>query len=869
MSLEPPPRPAPLAPLTFGRVVLRPRERRVLVDGREAALGARAFDLLMVLVEHRERLVGKQELLDRVWPSLVVEEANLSVQVAALRKVLGPAAIATVPGRGYQFTLTENPAAGEASPVALAPASPPTPAPATADLPSPAATGAATAALACDPLVGREDEVYDIVARLQEGPLVTVVGAGGIGKTRLGRAVLQRLREDFAHGAWWVDLVATRQAPEVAAAIARALGAPLPDGEPSAALATALAPRSRMLLVLDNCEQATPGVAAVVNTLLGELPMLRVLATSRMPLHLGGEQVWRVEALAVPAPGASFAEARRCAAFELLERRLRRADQRLALDAAALPLAIEVCRRLEGHPLSIEMAAARAAQIGLPALVQSLDRQLQLLRSGDPLRHERQADLRRLVDWSWSLLDELPRRVLQRLSVFAGSFRLPAAQAVAAGDDLDRWEVLDAIGVLVDHSLVQVFPAPGDAADAWHYRLAAPARLVAQERLAASADREATGRHHRQAMVALAGDIAARWWTASEPALPTRFGRDADDLLSAFDAACADHDAAAAGVLAQALALLDAAHDRVDAPRPRRDVARRLLDARRPAPRDAAGLWLLAVSDPRTAGRSDDDRQAVAAWRASGDRAGLLRALAAQARACLVAGDVAAAASAVIEIDTLVVPADPCDWRLEAAIVAGEVAGCQGGAILDVARRKLAACLAGPDAATDPTRTARAWLCAAALTLTSARPDPDKALDCIARAQAVGRDDGGQDGGRADRLRCAAHLWRGDVAAARRAAREAWPALRARLRGPTLFAPVAWLAALDGQADVVDPLLLMSDRWHQRVRPRRPFEAALRAAAAGAHRSRGLRTPPDGTAESAAAEAEACVRLVLGLPPDE
>lgn len=466
--------------LRFGPVELRPQERRVLVHGQPQALGARAFDLLLVLAQRRDRVVSKSELLDTVWPGMVVEESNLPVHVSALRKALGTHAIVTIPGRGYRFALSTGPGVAASAPS-------PTPMPWRFDQPVEVA-----------PIIGREEMVYDIVAALLEHRFVNIVGPGGIGKTRLARAVLRRLREDFVDGVWWSDLAAVPTGGAVAGAMARSLEEPPGTDDTPAALARALASRSQMLLVLDNCEHVTASVVTVVAPLLQALPMLRLLLTSRVPLHLPGEHVWRLEALPVPAVGATLDEARSCGAFELFELRAKASDQRFQIDAAQLPAAIALCRKLEGHPLAIEMAAARAPQLGLTALLDRLGDRLRLLRASDPAQPDRQLSLRTMLDWSISLLDATQRAVLRRLSVFAGSFSLEAAQQVVADEALDEWAALDALAALVDHSLVQT-ELPGDTAPP-RYRLAETTRLYAFEQLQAAGEVACTEARHRQAI---------------------------------------------------------------------------------------------------------------------------------------------------------------------------------------------------------------------------------------------------------------------------------------------------------------------------------------------------------------------------------
>lgn len=627
------------APLCFGPVELRPQERRLLVNGQPQVLGARAFDLLLALALRRERVVTKSELLELVWPGIVVEESNLPVHVSALRKTLGAGAIATIPGRGYRFTLASEPgvhaapqppASQDAPATAAGPTVPrPTLAPGRFDQPSEA-----------EPLIGREEAVYDIVSTLLLHRLVNIVGAGGIGKTRLARAVQRRLREDFIDGVWWVDLAAAQHAEHVVRAIAQSVGAPLSGGDAPAALAHSLAHRHHMLLVLDNCEQVSAGVAHVAAAMLDELPMVRLLLTSRVPLHMPAEQVWRLDALPVPAPGATLEEARVCGAFELFELRARASDQRFVIDSGQLPVAIELCRRLDGHPLAIEMAAARASQIGLAPLLSRLGDRLRLLRASDPAQPDRQLSLRAVLDWSCSQLDDAQRAVLRRLSVFAGSFGLDAAQQVASDADLDEWAALDALAALVDHGLVQVQiqrgPATPTAAPAWldkglpRYRLAETTRLYAIEQLRTAGETASAERRHHQTMARAADEASQALWAMTQTDWLSRFGADQDDLQIVFDAACTRHDAVVAARTGQALAALDAARGSAAGARQRAAAARRLLPSAS-EPRTLGLLWNLAapawsLEQPLDPTRQDS-RARVEAWRRDGDAPQLYLAL--------------------------------------------------------------------------------------------------------------------------------------------------------------------------------------------------------------------------------------------------
>jgi DNA-binding winged helix-turn-helix (wHTH) protein len=277
----------------FDRFEVQPVERRLLVDGRPASIGTRAFDLLQTLIENPGRLITKNELLDRVWPGLVVEEANLHVQISSLRKLLGPRVIATIPGRGYRLAVALEPESGAA---AAAPAQVAAPDAAAAgervvdrrhNLPESSAS-----------LIGRDDDVEELCRLLDQHRLVTVVGTSGIGKTRLAQAVARQRVARHGHGVWWVDLGALRTADQIAPAIAQAVGIPLGDGDAATLLRRALALRDT-LLVLDNCEHLIGDVSHIAAEALAGAPRLRLLATSMESLKMAGEQVFRLDGLAV------------------------------------------------------------------------------------------------------------------------------------------------------------------------------------------------------------------------------------------------------------------------------------------------------------------------------------------------------------------------------------------------------------------------------------------------------------------------------------------------------------------------------------------------------------------------------------------
>lgn len=466
----------PASPLRFGpagRFELQAAERRLLVDGRPAPLGARALDLLITLAAQPDHLLTKNELLDRVWPGLVVEEANLQMQISNLRKLLGGDVIATVPGRGYRFVATVAAAAAAAA--------------------LPAATPAAPGAPPAHRLFGRDDDLVRLEALLREGGCVTLVGTSGVGKTSLARAATAR----WAGRSVWVDLAPLAQDGEVAAAIARASGAQLGDGETAPQLLRALQGGGAMLLVLDNAEHLIQACAEVVS-LLGTLPAVHLLVTSQLPLSVTGERVQRLEPLALSAPDSGATAGLGDGALALLVERIVAADHRFRVTPAALPLLQAICTHLDGLPLALEMAAARVPALGLQGVHDALAHRFALLTRGRRDAAERHRTLRNALDWSYRLLGASEQRLFRAFGVFAGGFTLDLALALAADDPDARWDVIDGLATLADRSLVAV-----SADDPPRYRLLETLRAFALEQLVQEGEEATLRRRHAGALVAL------------------------------------------------------------------------------------------------------------------------------------------------------------------------------------------------------------------------------------------------------------------------------------------------------------------------------------------------------------------------------
>jgi len=486
---------------SFGYFRLLPAQRLLLAGEQPIKLGARAFDLLAELVRASDRMLTKSQLLEAVWPRLVVEENNLNVQVVALRKVLGHAAIATIPGRGYRFVMPVQVTGGAPS---VAAHSPPSPASAAA----PATGGAAPAPrrtnLAGDAptLFGRADDVSEVLSLLGEHRLVTLAGAGGIGKTRLGQVVAHRLMADPLDAVWWVELAALNDPAFVAATVARVLGLDPSGTRPATQLVASALRTGRAVLVLDNCEHLIDAVADLVSVLRVSAPDLRILVTSQEALKAGDEHVFRLGTLTLPpgSPGAPPTphQVASSGAGALFVARARAADPRFQLGAGNVDAVVEICRCLDGIPLAIELAAARLPLLGIEGVRLRLKERFNVLTGGTRAVLRRHQTLRAALDWSHGLLSEPERTVFRRLGVFAGGFTLDSAQFVCADDTVDTWDVLEHLGTLVDKSLVL---AEGESLP--RYRLLETTRLFALEQLGDAGETESMLRQHAQAMVVL------------------------------------------------------------------------------------------------------------------------------------------------------------------------------------------------------------------------------------------------------------------------------------------------------------------------------------------------------------------------------
>jgi predicted ATPase/DNA-binding winged helix-turn-helix (wHTH) protein len=518
----------------FGPFTLIP-ERQLLLEGEvPVRIGSRALDILMALVELPGELVTKQELLARVWPTTVVEEGNLKVNMVALRRALrdGPESqyIATVTGRGYRFV-------------------------------APVHTFGWTGALldadreigrnhnlpnGTTRIVGRADTIEAIQRELADSRLISIVGAGGIGKTTVALAVAEKMIAAMKDGVWLVDLAPLKDPLVVPNVLAAVIGLTAHSANMLAALCEHLRDRE-MLIVLDSCEceHIIDAVAACAERILADTAGVKILATSREPLRLKGERVRRLLGLDTP-PASTELIASEALAFPAVQLFVDRATYKVEsfrLGDADAPSVAEICRRLDGLPLAIELAATRIDLFGVAGLLDQLDQRFHLLieRRAGPERHR---TLMAAIDWSHNLLSESERAVMRRLSVLAGWFSLASACAVATDGSIGRATVVRDMAPLVEKSLVAAEARDADV----EYRLLDTTRAYALEKLVASEELDATRRRHANHFLHVAQQAKAEVETLQRDEWRKRFGGKLDDIRDALSWALSGTTDAALGV---------------------------------------------------------------------------------------------------------------------------------------------------------------------------------------------------------------------------------------------------------------------------------------------------------------------------------
>jgi predicted ATPase len=468
--------------------------------------------------------------------------------------------------------------------------------------------------------VGRGAPMTDVEKLLVDNRLVTLTGAGGAGKTRLAVEIAARIAAEFGDGVWYVDVAPVTHPAVVPVTVARALGLPDQPGRSTMDTLLRFVRDRQMLVVLDNCEHLLNACAELVVALLGAAPGLTVLATSREPIGVAGEVSWRV-------PSLSLANE----AIELFTDRARRAEPDFAVtDASAAALVAEICRRLDGVPLAIELAAARVRALSLAEILEGLHDRFRLLTGGARTAVRRQQTLRASVDWSHALLSEPERVLFRRLAVFLGGFDLEAAQAVAGGGDVARYQVLDQLTLLVDKSLVVAEKTSGRT----RYRLLETVRQYALEKLGESGEADAVRSRHRDHYTALAAVLDAPGGRDYEQSVQ-QAEIEIDNLRAAFGWSRENSDTELALTLASSLQPLWLGRGRVREGLAWFDAALADLDAQHPGV--AAAVRARALADRAVlamwvgvADSLDQAKQALAIARQIDDPALLARALTAR-----------------------------------------------------------------------------------------------------------------------------------------------------------------------------------------------------------------------------------------------
>jgi predicted ATPase/DNA-binding winged helix-turn-helix (wHTH) protein len=449
-------------------------------EGHRVPLARQPMDLLLLLLERRQELVSREDIAKRLWSADVFTDLDAGIRTAVLkiRQVLGesrdsPRFVETVPGKGYRFVAATELVA-QPSPQASTglPATP-------RDLPN---TRRHNLPADLTSFVGRRQELVELPQILRSSRLLSLTGAGGVGKTRLAVRLAYGLVQEFPDGVWLVDL-ASLSAPELLAqTIATVLG--IREG-PQRSARNALLGNLRhrdLLLVLDNCEHLIAPCAELVEELLRGARELRIVATSREALGVSGETVHHVRSLSLPEalPSLTTAALADAEATQLFLERASAVEPAFRPTPDNADAIARVCRRLDGIPLAIELAAARVVVLSPGQIEARLEDRFRLLTGGARTAVERQRTLEATLDWSYRLLSDVEAQVLSRLSVFPASWTLDAAEAVCAGDGIERNDMLDLLSHLISKSLVM---ADSEFAGERRYRLLETVRQYARERL--------------------------------------------------------------------------------------------------------------------------------------------------------------------------------------------------------------------------------------------------------------------------------------------------------------------------------------------------------------------------------------------------
>jgi predicted ATPase/class 3 adenylate cyclase len=466
-------------------------------------------------------------------------------------------------------------------------------------------------------LIGREHDLDEVKALIVNHRLVTLLGAGGVGKTRLALQVGADLLDRYPDGAWIAELAPVTDAELVSSVIAKMLGISQQEGRPVDESIPLWLKRKKVLLILDNCEHVVEIVARLADAIIHSCPDVLMVATSRQPLGIRGEVVHRLPSLSIPddIAGLRTPDALRYGAIALFVDRAKAADSRFSLSDDNALIVADVCRRLDGIPLAIELAAARVKVLSIHNLAQRLDDRFKILTGGSRTALPRQKTLSALIDWSYDLLTPQEQTLFSRVAVFAGGFGLDAATAVCAGEGVDEVDLLDLLSSLTDKSLV-VADTTGDRE---RYRLLESTRAYALQKLDASGERERLARRHAEYFCDQAQAADLRFGSESNAVWLASVELEIDNYRAALEWAFTDgHDEALGGAVAGALQPLWVAGGL--AVEGRYWIARAQAGLDESAhPRVAARLWraLAYLSDSKR--KHDCSGRALALYQSLGD----------------------------------------------------------------------------------------------------------------------------------------------------------------------------------------------------------------------------------------------------------
>jgi predicted ATPase/DNA-binding winged helix-turn-helix (wHTH) protein len=502
---------------SFGPFRLHTTERLLEKNGAPLKLGSRALDILITLLEHAPEVVSKRDLIRRVWRQLVVDEVSLRVHVAALRKRLGDgdssvSYITNIPGRGYCFAGAVTWAEAEATPRKASKTAP---------------------RLPREPLlmVGRDNVVRELTVQLKKQRFVSIVGAGGIGKTTIALTLAHRMLSEFQGAVHFLDFGAVEDARLLTSLLASQLGLAAVSDQPLPVILTFLR-EQRVLLVFDSCEHLIEPIAALTENIFRDAPQVHILVTSREALRAEGEQVHHLPPLECPPSYAESLTATQALGFpavQLFVRQVANSGYAFELTDADAPIVAEICRRLDGIALALELAAARVGVHGVQGTALLLDKQFRLLWHGRRTALPRHQTLSATLDWSYNLLSQTEQLVLRRLAVFVGGLSLEAALDVAA-ESLDPAELTETLATLVDKSLVT-----SDSTAAMRYRLLDTTRAYAWQKLTESGEDLKILRRHCEHMIHRLERFGATIWALPSPESIHFFVLNLSNLRAALD----------------------------------------------------------------------------------------------------------------------------------------------------------------------------------------------------------------------------------------------------------------------------------------------------------------------------------------------